>query len=355
MKRLFIIFILTTAAWSLAFAQSPYIDKVYEFCPAPGQFINTMPMCRPTENAEIVMDRVNTNLVNNKRSMVCLGSFGGYVTFGFDHMVENVHGCYDLSMMGNAFISFEMDGKVGGSSEPGSVMVSYDANGNGEPDDEWYELAGSEYYKPTTIHNYEITYYRPDSNHVATPDSTYTVFIDTTYIRWVDNVGGSGYVIQNSFHKQNYYPNWIEADSMTFRGTLVAGNAVKNEKTGNYTLFLLDYGYVDNYPNNNDRSKFNIDWAVDEDGKPVDLPGIHFVKVYTCMNQYAGSIGDTSTEFAGASDLHLTGEDTEDVTGLHSARATYKTDDNFYDLCGRKVANPSSGIYIYNGKKIILK
>lgn len=44
------------------------------------------------------------------------------------------------------------------------VMVSYDTNMNGKPDDEWYELAGSEYYKPTTIHNYSITYTRPDPN-----------------------------------------------------------------------------------------------------------------------------------------------------------------------------------------------
>ena len=48
-------------------------------------------------------------------------------------------------------------------------MVSVDVNGNGLPDDEWYELAGSEYQKPSTIKNYEITYYRPDEAKTPVP------------------------------------------------------------------------------------------------------------------------------------------------------------------------------------------
>ena len=53
-------------------------------------------------------------------------------------------------------------GKLGGSAEPGIVFVSKDANGNGKPDDEWYELKGSEYGKDTETREYEITYYRPN-------------------------------------------------------------------------------------------------------------------------------------------------------------------------------------------------
>ena len=41
----------------------------------------------------------------------------------------------------------------GGSSEPGIVLVSKDTNGNGLADDEWYELAGSEYNSPATTKN----------------------------------------------------------------------------------------------------------------------------------------------------------------------------------------------------------
>ena len=43
-------------------------------------------------------------------------------------------------------------------------MVCQDLNKNGQPDadEPWYELAGSEYNHAETVHNYEITYYRPE-------------------------------------------------------------------------------------------------------------------------------------------------------------------------------------------------
>ncbi len=67
-------------------------------------------------------------------------------------------------VLGNAFYSDlpEFEDKKGGSCEPGIVEVSFDTNQNGLPDDEWYELAGSEYYKPETVKEYSITYRKPD-------------------------------------------------------------------------------------------------------------------------------------------------------------------------------------------------
>ena len=56
-----------------------------------------------------------------------------------------------------------LTGALGESAEPGIVLVSKDTNGNGLEDDEWYELAGSEYNSPATTKNYTITYYRPSS------------------------------------------------------------------------------------------------------------------------------------------------------------------------------------------------
>lgn len=38
-----------------------------------------------------------------------------------------------------------------------------DVNGDGLPNDEWYELKGSEYGKPETIQDYAVTYFRPVS------------------------------------------------------------------------------------------------------------------------------------------------------------------------------------------------
>lgn len=36
-----------------------------------------------------------------------------------------------------------------------------DVNGNGKPDDEWYELRGSETGGEWTVQEYAVTYYRP--------------------------------------------------------------------------------------------------------------------------------------------------------------------------------------------------
>lgn len=72
---------------------------------------------------------------------------------------------------------------------------------------------------------------------------------------------------------------------------------------GTYFLSFMDYGYVDNRPNNTDPG-FNIDWAVDADGNAVNLTHIDFIKVYTAVNQQCGWIGETSTELCGGLDLH---------------------------------------------------
>lgn len=44
-----------------------------------------------------------------------------------------------------------------------------DINGNGLPDDEWYELKGSEAGKEETIQNFEVTYYRPEGKKNGCP------------------------------------------------------------------------------------------------------------------------------------------------------------------------------------------
>ena len=49
---------------------------------------------------------------------------------------------------------------------------------------------------------------------------------------------------------------------------------------------------------------FKIDWAVDEQGRHVNLPHIDFIKVYNAMNQYCGRLGETSTEVTGGIDFH---------------------------------------------------
>jgi hypothetical protein len=246
-----------------------------------------------------MLRKVEERLAGEESSLISLGAYGGYIVFGFDHPVVNVAEGLDFRIMGNVFVSA---GGLSESSEPGIVAVSRDTNGNGLPDDPWYELAGSEYTKPETIHHYRITYYKPDGHQTPAPDAENPSLTDTAYIRWADNQGRQGYISRNSFHTQPYYPQWTEADSLVFEGARLADNYA--EEGGRYSFRACEWGYADNRPNADTRSGFDIEWAVDTDGQPVHLSEIHFVRVYTAVNQYCGWLGETSTEIGGAVDLH---------------------------------------------------
>lgn len=287
---------------------SPYLSKVYEYRPAPGQFVNTMPEYVKGDTEETMRKKVEENISGTNDVMISLGGYGGYVVFGFDHTVINVAGSKDFMILGNAFYSDlpEYQEKKGGSCEPGIVMVSFDENQNGLPDDPWYELAGSEYYKSETVKNYRITYSRPDENKEPVPDMDQQMS-DATYIPWQDNLGESGYVAKNIYHNQSYYPEWLSDDQLVFTGSRLKRNGTDESGTGRYyVLYSYPWGYVDNHPNaQKELNSFDIGWAVDEEGKPVHLQGVDFIKVYTGVNQYCGWIGETSTEIIRAQDLHI--------------------------------------------------
>lgn len=369
-RRLILTAILVLAVLADTLAQSPYINKVYEYRPAPGQFVNKMPLYEEGDTEETMAAKATEAIANDNQEVISLGGFGGYVVFGFDHSVVNVPGAYDFQIDGNAFYSTSnpgSSGALGGSSEPGIVMVSRDVNGNGLPDDPWYELAGSEYYKPTTRHNYSLTYQRPAPDHVPTPQGK--TYADTTHVHWTSSEGEEGYIMQNVFNLQNYYPNWIGEDEMTFSGTCLPGNAVDESGKGTYyVLYCYPWGYADNHPNGTTMSQFNIDWTVDAEGNSVFLSRIDFVKVYTGINQQAGRLGETSTEVSGACDLHPEATtDREDgireldywTIGQSDNREFVKSSNcQIYGLSGQ-ILNPQSpikkGFYISNGRKFIVQ
>ena len=295
-----------------------YISKVFEFKPAPGQFVNDLPVANDGDSADRILTRANSYLAKKNGDLISLGAFGGYVVFGFDHSIVNLKGRRDFRVLGNAFWADANpnpnSGLRGGSSEAGVIMVSYDKNKNGLPDDEWYEIEGGGHKMEKTIRNYEITYHRPDPNKKPVPGGgTGTVlFTDLEYIYWKDNQGKEGYLAQNNAynHSLEYWPKWQKDQAtITFKGTRLPDNAVDESGNGSYFVqYAFLYGYADNAPNNDDESAIDIDWAIDSSGKRVQLPAIDFVKVCNGLNQQAGWLGETSTEIMGANDLHLLGE-----------------------------------------------
>lgn len=287
-----------------ASAASPYIAKVHDFMPAPGQFVNMTPEWEPGMTREAIIAGVEENIAgaatgDARPGMISLGSFGGYVVFSFDHPVVNVAGEADFRLYGNSYAAG--DNTDGGSSEPGIVMVSVDTNGNGLPDDPWYELAGSDYSAASTRRDFSVTYYRPDATHSPTLDADRKYVTDATYIRWTASDGSEGYIPKISFHTQSYWPEWIDADRLTFTGTRLPSNAVI--EAGNVFQPFFGWGYADNRPDTSDPG-FNIDNAVDGAGNHVSLAAIDFIKVYTGQLQQCAHLGESSTELTGGEDLH---------------------------------------------------
>lgn len=264
---------------------SKWISKIIEYRPAPGQFINGS-ASGTMKSAEGIV---------GKRGMVSLGAYGGYITFMFDHTVIDQAG-FDFVIHGNA---------QDGGSEAGAVMVAHDSNGNGLADDQWYELRGSETDKAKK--NIGITYTRP-SQTLSAQD-----------VAWRTTDGKSGALHSApvaSFNPQCYYPLFIAGDpaELSFSGNMLANTAVQNPDTGFWRLESLAWGYVDNYTEDymtrvgDDRdtersNKFDLANAIDKDGNAVKIEHVDFIRVYNCLNQEAGWLGETSTEVCGAISL----------------------------------------------------
>ncbi len=273
--------------------QAQYISEVLEYKPAPGQFINKTPWGVPSSA---------NSLVGHITGSMSLGAFGGYVIFKFENPVENHSDNpfgVDFTIFGNPSSDW---------AEHGIVSVMKDENGNGLPDDTWYELAGSDYFFSSTIKEYEVTYTNP--NQPVADD-----------VPWYDNHGNSGYVFANGAHNQPYYPNAdifpdVNPTEYTLSGTRVADELDKTDPP-DIKSYRKAFGYADNQirgtapytvpdnpytleKENSGGDAFDISWAVDTDGNYVDLDVIHFVKVHTAVLGDGGFFGELSTEITGA-------------------------------------------------------
>ena len=307
-----------------------FIQAVDEYVPAPGQFVNTLPEATADDTPQTMAAKCTERLAGDARETVTLGAYGGYITFHFDHPVVNVEGQRDFAVWGNAFAN---------NAEPAIVLVAQDTNGNHLPDDEWYELRGSEYDNPLTLHDYELTY-------------TYNAMGDTP---WSDNQGLTGSVLRNSFHSQEYFPLWLtEQGTLTFRGARLPDNAV--QKGNNFLLPAYEYGYADNQPNSDTEGcSLDIGWAVDVEGHPIGLTHIDFVRCYNAMNQSCGRIGETSSEIIGAEDLHLDAS-IQHSQGISDVMTLSRQAKPTYNLLGRIApVAPRTGLYIKNGKIFYIK
>ena len=218
--------------------------------------------------------------------LISIGNFGGYITYRFDDVIKNdpsnPYGI-DFVVRGNSW-----DGTAG-FSEPGNVLVSKDGS-------TWYTLAGSDHYSNNAYWDYTMTYTKSDKSA-----STYGGGIGFA-AEWTDNHGNSG--VSYVYPDKSDYPlfRWTDAleKSMTVSGTLLVS---KSSDLSNREAAFPNWGYVDTgynglnpYVGGQAGEVFDLDWAVDENGQPVKLDWVKYVKVQTASNVDGGSIGEKSTE-----------------------------------------------------------
>ena len=247
-------------------------DRVLEYQPAAGQFINTGMGGRTPE--QYAFDKLQAG------EILSLGSFGGQIIVGFDHSIVNGEG-YDLRIRGNSFDY---------SSEPGVVWVMQDLNGNGVADEVWYELKGSATGSPDAQQEMAVTYLRNTNRSRGT-------------IQWRASDGSCGTIERNAYHTDNnYYPEWIP-HNLTLGGTMLHNKVQYTD--GKFVSLPYGEGYVDNQSAEciNGWNLFDIANAIDHKGWAVELSHIDFVRLQSGVCYSADIIGEISTEISAIEEI----------------------------------------------------
>lgn len=257
---------------------SAYITTVLEYVYAPGQ---NSSQAKPTDVANFIGEP-KTN-----EGWLYLGGFGGYVIAGFDHNVINGDGA-----------DFEVYALQAPSPQPAVVYVMSDTNGDGFPNETWYELKGNQ--SQNSKRNYWLRYYKAVSA--------------TSNIRWKDSEGNAGELksgFGSAYSSAWWWPN-ITTDSITFHGTRLP-DSYDNNPVGGVQNWVVPHdrftsGYADNlfgtdYETMTNGNKLDISNAIDSLGNPVHLDHIRFIKVQTAVFQQAGWLNEVSSEIRGAKDL----------------------------------------------------
>lgn len=242
----------------------------------------------------------NNPLATLNGTLSSLGSWGGYITYYFNKPLtddpNNKYGM-DFYAYGNANKDTSTPTHMS-FFEPGQVWVSEDGG-------TWYALAGSAHYEDDVDWNYTVNYSKAANGKTA----------------WEDNHGNSNDGTSKSgawVSPSVYFMNDLaKSDKITLTGIMLPSADGTVTGSGATDAYAIKWGYVDALPNgtvgadvnpyvdNSDFSLsaagFDLEWAVDADGMPVDVSKkeFHYVKVVTASNIWHSSFGEKSTESNG--------------------------------------------------------
>jgi uncharacterized protein YjdB len=248
---------------------------VTEYLVAPSQYTNSSSYGRYIDKT-----------VTGAAATTSLGNFGGYAVYKFADKIsnsdKNAYGV-DFMVTGNAFSA------SASVQEPGQVWISQDGK-------TWYALAGSEHFEDATKWNYSVTYHNTGDTKVTYTDS------DGESGR-VSSITAASYPDQGIYDKVT-----IPQDNLTLSGILLSKQRTASTSNGISTSFgyvdalngsvtnISSNPYLKDPANNCKDGQFDISWAVDKNGQPVNLDWIQYVKVQTAVFIDGGVFGEKSTE-----------------------------------------------------------
>ena len=286
---------------------------------------------------------------------VSLGAAGGYIqmdlTSPIYNLATNPYGV-DFIVYGNAF---------NGNPEAGAVKVYGYAEGATTA--AWYDLAGSLYYDSISKNNSTVSYKKVDSGSEAgiwykVNDGAWTKFNTNTSTGWWPTAS-------------EYLNGWGNVDGVTWDQTnniitYTGVSLVKDTDTTNdYQFGYFDihingsnYGAVENpYTITNTQSGgdgFDLSWAVDANGNPVNLTHITKVRLYTAAALTSNGsafttpsiFGETSAEVCG---VFATANGETEAVGRTEMPLLTLDDTDIFDLAdeGRIIVEETSyGLFI---------
>ena len=212
--------------------------------------------------------------------------------------------------------------------------------------------------KSGAIWNYSVTYTNPVAeNDTLATGETGTTGQNVVYSYTGLSENGKGRVLFNNWHRHNYFPllnnYFVGVNGHTALDGIV--NTISPLALGDYASYTPKasstvgakltmsgvrlmpasnstapdtflFGYVDCHPNgtlstvqvnpyttgrtSNDNSNgdpMDLSWAVDDNGNPVYLASVRYVRVYTGVMQMNGMMGESSTEVLGSHRATLKG------------------------------------------------
>ena len=267
--------------------------------------------------------------------------------------MENLGG-YNYDISGDVYIShntpFTLGGNAFGTQSTLKVHVPVDRSFAFKPEAGWSEYTDKIVEELKIGPNGYTSYYLENENFEVPAGCTAYIIKNVTqqgstrFGKTTDVAIAAGSVIpkQTGFILKGtagstvtYRANLTGVTEVDVTGNLLVGTAVEKEFNGaGYKSYLFGKGAVGQ----------GFYYQTGRDGNSIKLPA----------HRAGLKLSASGPDFAPAKELIFNFDDAT-TTGVNTVQpAVEKKNDVIYDLQGRRVTNPSRGIYIVNGKKVVI-